>query len=533
MRGTDFDLLKDPWIPVQTMDGRHEDVSLPGVFARAHELCSIADPSPLVTFGLLRFMVAVLLDVHPLEKNRDWAKLWTTGRFPEEIADTIRDRYTGRMRLFDVAHPFYQSADTTGKADKTIGYLAPEAATATNVVHFDHGGDRRHAYCPACCAKGLVALSAFATSGGAGIRPSLPGVPPQYVAPSGEALFQTLMLNAVLPRYQPAITEDIQSEPAWMGDGRVPRSDVVSSVGFLQGLTWQARRVRLEPGTGGSCSRCGIPSVVLVRSMVYEQGWQRPDKAALWEDPWAAYRKPKTGDKDLVSVKPRESGEAWRDFNGLFLAGEADNRAERRRPRVLDQIHDLAANNHLPSTAEVRYETFGLRTDGKAKRFEWSHDVFRFPLPLLDPGNRASVGTLREALEDVQKGSSILGFAVKLLHPICSRDKPDAEARRAAMKGLSLWAERQYRTTMEGAFRGAVADSRLLGDQATLAEWKAEWRLSATTAARTVFEPLADSFDATAEDLRRQQKARAYFFGQLKQWVGDQPAPERKEEVSI
>src|SRR5205085_2128529 len=149
-------------------------------------------------------------------------------------------------------------------------------------THFEHAGEPRHAFCPACCARGLVALPCFAVAGGAGIKPGINGVPPMYLLPQGQSLFETLLLNYLIPTCRPEALQGPDPGPLWEGSGVVELRGEKATAGFVESLTWPPRRVRLYPGEGGPCSRCGEPSPVLVRKMVFAQGRSRPRGAPLW-----------------------------------------------------------------------------------------------------------------------------------------------------------------------------------------------------------------------------------------------------------
>ena len=252
-----FDLLTEPWMPCLDPQGGVEEVGVLEVFERAHELRGVSDVSPLVTCALYRFLEAVLHQSLQLEDEDDWAEQWQRERFDADLIAATEEACAGRMNLFDEDYPFYQSGDIAlhekpEKKPKTVGYLAPEASTATNIAHFDHEGDLDHAFCPVCCAKGLVMVPPFATSGGAGIRPSISGVPPVYVLPLGETVFEDLLLNYVLPAYRSELVSHSDAGPLWAQDGVIQHRLELTRVGYVQSLTWPARRTRMFLSVGGT-----------------------------------------------------------------------------------------------------------------------------------------------------------------------------------------------------------------------------------------------------------------------------------------
>lgn len=196
-----FDLLVQPWIPCLTLDGGQVELGLLDVLGMAHELREVVDPSPVATYGLYRLLLAIVQHRLAPRSQADWIALFSAGRFPAELVDRLRADEGDCFGLFDEARPFYQVQDLgedpskSGKPSATptsVGRLRPEIPTETNVNHFRHELDDRQAYCPACCAKGLVSLAPFAQSGGRGYAPSINGDPPVYTWLASGNLFETL-----------------------------------------------------------------------------------------------------------------------------------------------------------------------------------------------------------------------------------------------------------------------------------------------------------------------------------------------------
>jgi CRISPR system Cascade subunit CasA len=170
-----------------------------------------------------------------------------------------------------------QKTDIAWVEPKPVAPLFAEVPGTTYRAHFHHITDEDHRMCPACCARGLVTIPAFASSGGAGIRPSINGVPPIYVLPAGKSLFQSLALSLAAPGYQPQAVDERRSGSAlWNGDTIIKRDGIMPAVGYLESLTFPARRVRLYPHAGQErCTQCGALSNITVRNMLYEMGHHR------------------------------------------------------------------------------------------------------------------------------------------------------------------------------------------------------------------------------------------------------------------
>lgn len=528
----EFDLLTDPWITVRSVAGNTEPVSLRELLLRALELEAIAEPSPLATFGVYRLLAAVLHQYLELPDEEAWQEVWHAERLPEAFFARLEAGCAGRLRLFDAERPFYQSGDVRLGSKpteplKSVGYLAPEAATGTNVAHFAHAGEAEHAFCPACCARGLVQLPVFATAGGAGIKPGINGVPPLYVLPRGKTLFHTLLLN-YFPELRPPLADPADPGPLWETGGSVEARKEKDRTGFVESLTWPPRRVRLFPGPGGLCSRCGEAVPVLVRRMVFAQGWSRRKELPLWRDPWAAYAPRKGGDPtEVLPVRPTEQKDVWRDFPSLFLTQTGDGGA---RPLVLEQIALLELHQALPRRYPLQYEVFGLRTDMKAKIFEWRQETFQFSAALL--ASRHAAASIRRALDYAAHADAALLAGLKLLfaEKAALREMAGRVRSGERLKSPPVDVDRQdpvlygtrrgYWLQMEGEFRHALLDERLTTGEEARLEWERDWQAAASQAAEHVLGLALQGYDGDPDAVLKQVCARSVFRMVLRGWKG-------------
>jgi CRISPR system Cascade subunit CasA len=236
--------------------------------------------------------------------------------------------------------------------------------------------------------------------------------------------------------------------------------------------------------------------------MVFGQGWSRAKSLGPWMDAWVAFQRVKKKGADQaerVPLRPSEHRDAWRDFPALFMRhGE-----ESVRPAVLDQVSDLLGEA-LPPEQSVTYEVFGLRTDMKAKLFEWRQETFRLPNRLIaSPHAGAALGDALTFAEEVEKA---LRRGLKELVPDLKFHPPDP------LVHVTL---RSYWRELEGEFRRRILEARLTEGLDGREAWREEWRGAVRRAGRTYLERAAENFDATAEDLRRQVSARDCFFRAL------------------
>ena len=193
---SDFNLWHDPWIRALRPDGAHVELSISALLSQAHEVRSFYEPSPLTVVGIHRLLSAILQSIYDPQSLDDIAELLEQGRFEQFRLDAFGTQYGARFSLFDATDPFMQTSDvpaSPGKEAKTVAYLLAELPSGTNRIHFQHVTDDSHRFCPACCARAMLTIPAFASSGGAGIKPSINGVPPIYVLPLADTLARSLM----------------------------------------------------------------------------------------------------------------------------------------------------------------------------------------------------------------------------------------------------------------------------------------------------------------------------------------------------
>lgn len=427
-----YNLWTEPWITVEGLTGDIVDSGLAEVLCHAHEIRTIVDPSPLVVVGVHRLLTAIVHDIIRPQKEGDLARIWDAQALSEADMQAFGDTYTHRFDLFSPTEPFLQSADLPLEPErkasglKPVSYLTKEIPAGSEVAHYRHGVDEDNVFCPACAARGLVTVSAFATSGGAGIKPSINGVPPIYVIPGDDTLFGRLAASLVLPDHQPSARSSVEDRVWWRHDPIVPRKAVVRDVGYLHSLTFPARRVRLHPErTDGACSRCGRQMKYGVRSMIFRMGESRPKDAQPWRDPFAAYRPSKA---DLKPIRPVKGKALWRDYAALFLPSRED--AEGSDPGTLPptslyQRVELASDGIFeavgPRYAVYPVRCVGIRTDMRAKVFEWLDAEFSVPARLAR--DVLAADEVRRGLDLATKGASTMARTFRQYFDAVRRDR--------------------------------------------------------------------------------------------------------------
>jgi CRISPR system Cascade subunit CasA len=399
-----FNLWHDPWIRVIDPEGRTKQLGIADCLAQALQLSALSDPSPVVVGGTQRLLIAILQAIYQPDSLQAIGAVLQAGHFDAERIAQFGEQYAERFALFHPTHPFLQTGDIpvdgwnvdkkarTWAEAKAVSPLFDEVPGTTYRAFYRHITDEQHQVCPACCARGLITIPSFASSGGAGIRPSINGVPPIYIFPTGDTLFHSLALALTIPGYQPSAAAKI-SDAAWQADPVIGRDQIRGEVSYEGSLTFPARRVRLYPIVQpATCSQCGQHTELYVSQMVYEMGQRRSEQAAHWQDPFVAFqaRKSKASEGDengdgarsdaFVALRPQAGKALWREYTGLLLL----DRETQFRPAIVRQLSGLYDEGLIDTNQLARFRCIGIRSDGKAKNFEWFDEALDVPPRLLN-----------------------------------------------------------------------------------------------------------------------------------------------------
>lgn len=526
-----FNLWHEPWIRVLVVNGERRTLSLEAVLLQAHELKAFYDPSPLTVASVHRLLAAILQAIYAPRYLPHIANLLHARAFDPAKIRSFGEQFAERFDLFHPTAPFLQTGDvpldawrkpekskgkraagTPGDLDqrpaeqpaasaaskiepKTIAYLLEEVPAGTNRTHFRHVNDEDHRLCPACCARSLITILAFAKSGGAGIKPSINGVPPVYLLPVGDTLFYSLALSLIGEEYRPAIADVARQAAIWNGATTIPRGGELPAVGYLESLTFPARRVRLFPIVDpGLCTRCGQESAVRVKEMLYEMGWSRRKDAPLWKDPFVAYRRSAKGKNEAPTpLRPSQGKALWRDYNVLFLSNEE------LQPALVRQMTGLIEDGVVEAHQQLRFRCIGMKTDGKAKVFEWLDDALDVPAALLR--DEYGAAAVRKALAQAEE------VAYKIRVIFTRHMQPTRGGKQEHFLGLRGRMEDAYWTALAQPFRDLINTAVTVEavDQAQV-----RWTRTILRQAHGAFDAALEQLGDRADMLRRRVEAHAH-----------------------
>ncbi len=503
-----FNLWVEPWISLENSHGELSEHGIRDALVNAHKYVAIYDPSPLVVVGVHRLLTAILQDALNPQENADLERLWKDGEFPADKIDEFGKKYADRFDLFSEDKPFFQSADLPmfpnekerkAISPKPVALLFPEIPTGKSLVtHYRHTIQDEQVFSPMSVAAGLVTIPPFVTSGGAGLMPSINGAPPPiYILPGGRTLFEILSASLISgtnlgddyavttgdqiwwKRKLPVVRESKKN-----GTRKYRQLD---EVGYLHGLTFPARKVRLYPERlSAICTRTGKQSEWCLRTMTFRMG-ESCREDVNWRDPFVAYRLPKTSSKrkqrkskkraDKPSpIRATRSKIIWREFSGLFLQHERDQQTN--RPRFLDQFANLSVGKQFQ---QYPFRCIALIARNDAKIFEWMDFGFDIPPALLQDPNGAE--WTEQALSFASECAEIIK---RVFSSTFKRDAKSPER----FKRLKERLEADYWSALADRFRQFVLD---LGDHARQQQTLEGWFDAVVREAEKVFNEAADS----------------------------------------
>ena len=260
-----FNLLDEPWISVVYDEkGTTKEVSLQELFLNAHQYKDLAGDTKTQDFAVLRVLLAVLhtvfsrfdadgnvyeylavderfKQIEPVEESDiadyqddlydTWIDLWESGKFPN-IINHYLEKWRDRFYLFDEEYPFFQVRKEDIAADK-ISKAKASSISGKNINRTISESENKLALFSPKNSKNKEQLTPseltrwlLTFQGYSGLSDKVIFGKEKYKASKGwlfdigavfiqgTSLFETLLLNCILPFYDYGNLESIQC-PCW------------------------------------------------------------------------------------------------------------------------------------------------------------------------------------------------------------------------------------------------------------------------------------------------------------------------------
>jgi len=495
-----FNLLTEHWIPVRRADGTR--LRIPpwrigdaGDGTPGQAIEDIDTPRPDFKGALLEFLVGLVQTASPPPNEQAWVDGFAAPPTPA----TLQHAFSPLLpffNLFGQRPRFLQDLNLSEAETKEPWNVAAllldspgENATRFNSDIFLKRDQPPEKLCPACAATALMAMQAYAPSGGAGHRTSMRGGGPLTTLVVRDTLWETVWAN-VLPLDAPKVEAGPES-PDGLPDAVFPwpapthESNAKGTelhregMHFLHHYWGMPRRIVLLPteeATPAVCPVCGSTGTVFVYSYLtknygnnYGMGWRHP---------LTPYRDQGPG-KDALSLKGISEGRGYNQWLGLVY-GEGDTEKFPVLPAACVR-HYGKSSRKKDGTVVGRVRAFGYDMDNMKPR-NWCEGEY----PVYALGEHEAKDFQAE-ITPVVKAADLarrnLQSAVKeaLFGEKGAKDiKPDA----SLIKQLEarFWAE-----TEEAFYRLVPGVIRHMDDEEALFPDLVGWRNVITKTAETLF----------------------------------------------
>lgn len=472
MKGMPYNLIDEPWINCASRDGTRK-MGFRELLLNAHDLRGIESHNPLTVVALLRITLALIHRViDGPHRHKEWVDLFSSGRFPTEPFNQYFSTYYDHFDLFSETHPFYQTAgltniDTQGKeAPISAVAIILERASGNNKTLFDHTTDNMPVdLTPEQAAHALITNQMFAlgglnkkTSNHFGFQQSFLNavmVSGIFIALSGDSLFETLMLNLLLPGSH-NMGKGSDDKPVWERDDKGGDKTKVPK-GYLDYLTCKCRHIRLVPEKKDG--------KITVSKLHIAQGEAFPDVT----NP-AFMRKKNLKTQEWYCPQLNPARLVWRDSTALFAFDQGTD----MRPAAFRQA--AAMSDYVPLASSYQCMAIALAND-KANPLAWRQETLAIPRALLE--REEAIQTLVVGMSRAEESALVLDGAVKtFIRCILPPNSKDVNE-----KAQATGAMRFYWDRLEKHFQMFL--SRIDNKEFALTEWTENLTATARQALHT------------------------------------------------
>jgi CRISPR system Cascade subunit CasA len=436
----EFNLIDDPWIQAQRLDGTVECRSISGLLQDAHEYSRITGDLPTQALPILRLLLAI---VHraiegPVDREA-WEELWEAESLPMEVIEGYLKPYRHRFDLFHPEAPFYQVAGLTKKkpelglaafiADVPTGNPKYATRAAEGLQRMDFGEAARWlVHCHAFDVAGIKGAADGDSRAKKGKSYSIgPGSLGRLgaVYPEGDNLAETILLNLIPDHRLYKDGPDPADVPVWErdphGPSPEPRGHEGKPHGPLDLYTWQSRRLRLVAEDG------------YVTGALICQGDRLELRDQFDNEPMTVWRRSKVQERKLKEEEvylPRRHDPTraiWRGLAAMLRAfPERSTRGIQVRPAlVFDWIAEV--QYRLGTGKQIKYHITGIDYGTQeAVISEVIDDRVTVAAAVFDDSNRDLATMIVESVEDAEAAiRALTEFARNLARAGGARDGLD------------------------------------------------------------------------------------------------------------
>lgn len=302
-----FNLLTEPWLPLNGVDGGIANASIGEALLDPQRWAGIASVNPVECISIHRLLLAIChRAIGPGDLNQRSALL---DAWPHQKIQSYLSQWADRFDLFHPTHPFLQTPGLKGAGANLRPWttLAPDRATGKSRLLWDHSLDNNVTpITSAEAARALIAHQQFVLGGTVRFLQHSGNQGPLVnwvvVIPTGDTLQQTIVDNLICQ----TAAEHQQDLPPWemeppaLDDLRDPVTPIIPA-GPAQRYSWLSRAVEMQPLEDGSVAH------------LFYGGGQRMAPTPT-PDPMTPMVQ---GNQGLIPLRLQEDKTFWRDFHSL------------------------------------------------------------------------------------------------------------------------------------------------------------------------------------------------------------------------
>lgn len=322
----EFNVIKEPCVPVRMKSGEFLDLSIRDVFLKAHEILSVSTENYFEEFGIKRLLSCMFMDWVRPKDDEELEDLYSIGAFDITSFDKYIEeceKESDVFNLFSKKTPFLQTKynNELDKSDKILGIenLFYDLPSNTNHIFFYKKYPK---VLPKDAFRGLTAINPFLYgSGGEGYCGGVNGDSPYYIWIKGNNLFQEIILNSISIETLKDNTNDlipysngIGESVIWRRKSEIERKKSFENISFLEGLTFMGRRLTLFIDKEGFVDKVSIN---------YASKFLNSNNA--WRDPYCCYFDGEIKNKEThekiygkIAKRPNDSDYIWMKTDFLY-----------------------------------------------------------------------------------------------------------------------------------------------------------------------------------------------------------------------
>ena len=404
-----FNLLDEPWIPCEFPTGEVRPLGIRELLDQARTIRSLAHPSPLVLSALMRLLLALLHRIHDGPKDvQEWLDIWRSQSLLCLKAHKYLEKWADRFWLFHSEKPFYQSPIIAEAIEGKENEQDPMSKMKRDLSHgnkgtlFDHTTHADQHRVPEGEAAQLLLAMQLGDFSGTGGGPNgkkkssnysdAPAARSALIFLEGRTLFETLVLNMCFYNEDEPFRRAADDRPAWECEPLDERIENDTARGYIDLLTWQARRILLlRDGDEESATR-------VARCVVWQGRSRHPDD--MQYEPLTRVTPGNDKKAPWRHLRVEKDRALWRDLHAILEVRD-DQRDERKgamphRPLFsLAEVMESTSDPRMPEEISVVVRG-ACPKPGQNLIYLWVDDHFRIPTVYLTKPE--SEDLLREAI---------------------------------------------------------------------------------------------------------------------------------------